>query len=287
MARSESIFIPVADDRRLHVRRVGSGQPPCVFIHGFADGGYVWDGFIRSSLSTQTMLTVDLPGHGDSSWCAHGSYEVGQIVADLETVVDAFDLQRFVLVGHSLGGNLALRLSARLQERVVGLVVVDTAPRPSAQARAYLLNELAESAMCYETVEQFVAWVQARRPMVSPKLIQHIAAHALRANDDGRFEFKADPKLGQLISGNDETELWPIIRQVRCPALIVRGAQSGVLSPEAAEQVVRELRSARLSVVAGAGHSVMFDNPAGFRDAVAPFIKSFAAASPARAMQLV
>lgn len=282
MARSESIFIPLADDRQLHVRRVGSGQLPCVFIHGFADGGYVWDGFIRSSLSTQTMLTVDLPGHGDSSWSAHGSYEVGQIVTDLVAMVDAFDLQRFVLIGHSLGGNLALRLSARLQERVAGLVVVDTAPRPSTQARTYLLSELAESATRYDSVEQFAAWVQARRPMVSPKLIQHIAGHALRATDDGRFEFKADPRLGQLISGNDETELWPIIRQVRCPALIVRGAQSGVLAPEAAEQMVRELRSARLSVVAGAGHSVMFDNPAGFRDAVAPFVKSFAATNSVR-----
>ena len=68
-------------------------------------------------------------------------------------------------------------------------------------------------------------------------------------------------------------EQWEALRRVPCPTLVVRGAASDVFSPDTAEKMVEEvLRQGRLAVVAQAGHSVMTDNPEGFRDAVTSFV---------------
>src|SRR5262249_30902965 len=70
----------------------------------------------------------------------------------------------------------------------------------------------------------------------------------------------------------DFERLWEQVRQIRCPALLVRGAKSAILTPEAAARFVRELPGCALAEVPGAGHSVMGDNPSGFLAAVRPFL---------------
>ena len=69
--------------------------------------------------------------------------------------------------------------------------------------------------------------------------------------------------------------MWDALAALPCPALVVRGAASDILSPETADRMVDEvLKNGRLAVVAQAGHSVMTDNPRGFNDAVASFVLS-------------
>jgi pimeloyl-ACP methyl ester carboxylesterase len=276
MARSESSRVAMVDGGSIQVRSVGSDDVACLFVHGFADGAYVWDSCIRAAMSTQRMVTMDLRGHGDSSWIGSGRYSAQRLTDDILAVADALGLQRFVLIGHSLGGAIALRLSARVPERIAGIVVVDTAPTPADKARAHLLKELKDSIRPYRSVADYEDRLRSLRPLLSPRLVRHIAEHSLRASNPGVFEFKADPRLDDLLAGNEDgSELWKALRQLACPALIVRGALSGILSQETAEQMAREARNARLQVVDDAGHSVMLDNPAGFNAAVSPFLKSF------------
>jgi pimeloyl-ACP methyl ester carboxylesterase len=70
-----------------------------------------------------------------------------------------------------------------------------------------------------------------------------------------------------------QKQLWEALARIESPTLVVRGAASDILSPEVADRMVDEvLRNGRLAVVGQAGHSVMTDNPEGFRDAVAGFV---------------
>jgi pimeloyl-ACP methyl ester carboxylesterase len=114
-----------------------------------------------------------------------------------------------------------------------------------------------------------------------------MARHGLRRRDDGRFELKMDPALrgglGAPESSADadarerETTaaLWEALARIECPTLVVRGAASDILSPEVADRMVEDvLKNGRLAVVGRAGHSVMTDNPEGFRDAVNDFVLS-------------
>jgi pimeloyl-ACP methyl ester carboxylesterase len=112
-----------------------------------------------------------------------------------------------------------------------------------------------------------------------------MARFGLRRREDGRYELKMDPALRGAMggAGRDDPDRqeemrkaqWDALAQVPCPTLVVRGAASDILSPEIADRMVDEvLQQGRLAIVPQAGHSVMTDNPDGFRDAVSAFVLS-------------
>ena len=91
--------------------------------------------------------------------------------------------------------------------------------------------------------------------------------HAMRQGADGRWTYKFDPTIGSGGLQTDFERLWEQVRQIRCPTLLVRGAESAILSAEGAERFARELPGAERAEVPGAGHSVR-GQPAGFLAAV-------------------
>jgi pimeloyl-ACP methyl ester carboxylesterase len=109
-----------------------------------------------------------------------------------------------------------------------------------------------------------------------------MALHGLRRREDGRFVPKLDPVLrgagrGRTAQVSSEADLaraqWEALARIPCPTLVVRGAASDVLSADVAERMAEQvLPKGSLAVVPRAGHSVMTDNPDGFRDAVAGFV---------------
>lgn len=276
MPQIESWLIPLPDGRHVRVRDHGEGQGlPCVFIHGFAEGAHVWDPFLlcATALTGHRLISIDLPGHGESSWAGPAGYDRHRLVADLLHVVERLGLHRLILVGHSLGGNLAMRMAAQLRERVAGLIVVDTAPRPSALARKLLLQELSSSLKAYASVADYIQHVLPSRPLAQEKTLRYLAVHALRQQAEGGLVLKVDPRISELLMQDDIDDLWPVVDGLRCSALVVRGGMSGVLSLAAAQELATRLRAADLKVVPGAGHAVMLDRPFAFRDAILPFVQ--------------
>jgi pimeloyl-ACP methyl ester carboxylesterase len=274
--RGRSSFITCPDGRSIHVQEHASGEGlPCLFIHGFADGGYVWNPFIAStSFKNNRLLTLDLPGHGQSSWLTQDRYERDALVADIIHVIDSLGLPKLVIVGHSLGGNLALRVTQQLGNRVVGVVAIDTPLRPSPVARKHLLAELAKFARPYASVDEYIGQLSLHRPLMASAMVRYVAVNALHSTGPGVFHLKLDPRVADLLLSHDGDDLEPIVRAIECPSLVVRGAISGVLSQFVAEELTRQMPRARLEIVPGAGHSVMLDNIFGFRKSIQPFLEN-------------
>jgi pimeloyl-ACP methyl ester carboxylesterase len=89
----------------------------------------------------------------------------------------------------------------------------------------------------------------------------------------GSFSSAETPEQAALREKEAEQAQWDALARVPCPTLVVRGAASDILSPDVADRMVDDvLQKGRLAVVPRAGHSVMTDNPDGFRDAVADFV---------------
>jgi len=121
-------------------------------------------------------------------------------------------------------------------------------------------------------------------PAASPSAIARMARHELRQREDGRWVRKLDrafhagwlqldPQEQLPLEAESRRQLWQALAKVSCPALVVRGAASDVLSPEVAERMAEEVLSdGRLALVPQAGHSVMTDNPVGFAAAVSDFV---------------
>jgi pimeloyl-ACP methyl ester carboxylesterase len=261
-----------ADGVRLRVREWGAGCDACVLIHGFGEGGYVWNRFAPSIARLFRTLAVDLRGHGESSWDPTGRYCVERHVADVLDVIEVLRLKRFVMIGHSLGGDIAIRITAARPRTVIGLVVVDFGPDPIPEGSARVRSDFNESMRTWDSLAEYVSWLQERRPLIDLGMIHDLASGALRATSDGGFRPKCDPALGKEDTFEDRTETWRLLEGILSPVLVVRGIGSAVLSDNIARQMSKVLRNGRMRIVDCAGHAVMSDNPNGFVEALSPFL---------------
>lgn len=111
----------------LHVLDEGDG-PAMLFVHGWLNDASVWSGVIADLATDHRCLAVDLRGHGASAATGPGSYGRDVVLGDLRRVLDDRDIPSAVLVGHSLGGYLALALAIEDPDRVDGLGLIAAGP---------------------------------------------------------------------------------------------------------------------------------------------------------------
>ena len=109
------------------------GLPPMVLLHGFSAHAHYWDGFAAKMRDNFHVYALDQRGHGDSEWAT--DYGPETMPADFASFVDQLGLDRFVLLGHSMGGGVAFRYAASHPERIENLIIVDSSlPSPDRPA---------------------------------------------------------------------------------------------------------------------------------------------------------
>jgi pimeloyl-ACP methyl ester carboxylesterase len=275
--------IPTPDGLRLNVRVHGHGPCRLLFIHGFGDGGFVWDPIVRK-LGPVATAALDLRGHGDSQWDPLQCYSVNDHVEDASEVFEALRLDDTVLVGHSLGAEVALWLAVRFAKRVKGLALVDWGPEPNFQSMELVRSQFSGQQRQYASIHEYAAVLAERLPLADRTVLLSYATHALKVTDRGTLELKCDPGLALPSPNPDPAALRACLASVGRPILMVRGAISGVLPDRVARRVVAQTPACQLRVVRNAGHAVLLDNPAGLSDALGEFLRSLEfAAEPRRA----
>lgn len=265
------------DDMTLHYQEWGdAGSPPVLMLHGFGLSGHMFDEFATRVASRYHLFAVDQRGHGDSSWAEDGDYSRDSFVADVEAVRAKLGLDEFILVGHSMGGLNAVTYAAEHPERVRALVLVDVGPEAAKEG----VDNIARFTRGPDNLEfeQFVEMAHRFNPRRDIENIRERMRTRLKPTDDGKWTWKFDKRFREggdglrVGSQMSADETWQIFRSVSAPTLLVRGAESDVLTPEVAERAVREMPRARLEVVPNAGHSVPGDNPDGFTRVVEGFL---------------
>lgn len=120
----------------LTVEDQGKGGLPVVFVHSFAGSSSHWAAQLDHLRQGRRAIAFDLRAHGESAPSARGDYAVRSFADDIAAVVDALGLERFVLVGHSLGGAAGIAYAGTHPDRVAGLLLVGAPGRmPEAQSR--------------------------------------------------------------------------------------------------------------------------------------------------------
>jgi pimeloyl-ACP methyl ester carboxylesterase len=280
-----SIRVPGAHGLSLHALEWSHEGVPLLFVHGFGNEAHVWDDVAPPFAPYYRTLALDLRGHGDSDRDPEGRYDYDAHVADLEAATAALGIGRLVLVGHSLGGRVAMRFAGRHPERMAGLVIVDSGPELDARGTVRIQLDVTRGgeAPSFGSETEYRALLARNYPAARPEVLTRMARHGLRRRPDGRLEPKLDPGWFRLRQAASEQaarerearltrELWEALARVPCPTLVLRGAASDVLSAEVAERMEEALAHGRLVVVPRAGHSVMVDNPEGCREALAGFV---------------
>jgi pimeloyl-ACP methyl ester carboxylesterase len=259
---------------------------PLLFLHGFGNEAHIWDDFAPVVAPYYRTLALDHRGHGDSAWDPELRYEHETMADDVEAVTTALGIDRLGLIGHSLGGLVATLFAGRHPQRLAGLVLVDIGPEVDPRGQLRIRQDVEENvAPGFGSIEEYARVLSLAYPAGQAEALLRMARFGLRRREDGRYELKMDPALRSAMGGDARDDpdrqaemvkaQWDALAQIPCPTLVVRGAASDILSPETADRMVDEvLQQGRLAVVPQAGHSVMTDNPGGFRDAVSAFVLS-------------
>jgi pimeloyl-ACP methyl ester carboxylesterase len=247
-----------------------AGCPPLLLLHGGAQTAHSWDEVAPDLARDHHVLALDQRGHGDSDWAPGGAYGREDFVGDVRAFLDDRGWDAATLIALSLGGLNAIAFAATHPARTRGLVVVDVAPTVERAGTDAIRRQMAVSE--FASFDEAVERAHAFNPRRTLENLRERLRHALRQRADGTWTYKFDPGIGAAGVDRAVDALWTDVRRLRCPTLLVRGAESPILARETADRFVRELSGAAVAEVPGAGHSVMGDNPAGFLAAVRPFL---------------
>jgi pimeloyl-ACP methyl ester carboxylesterase len=269
VARSERFTTPALDGVRLHA--IHHGDPALrklVLLHGGGANAHWWDGVAPALAAGRFhVVALDFRGHGDSD---RPEPRPGAFQRDLAALLEHLGAPDAALVGHSMGGHVALVHAARHggARRPRALVVVDVARGAGPKTRRLMRLALA-ARRTYRSREDAIARFRFLPPApgAPEALRERIAAASVGEEPDGRFGFKFDPRWFV-----QPPEPGPELAHVATPTLVVRGAGSPLLSHEGALELVGEIRGARLVEIEGAEHNVHLEQPERFVAAVLPFL---------------
>lgn len=235
--------------------------PPLVLLHGGSAHARWWD-FVAAELSpAHRVIALDLRGHGDSSRVEPASYLVEDYVADLEAFVAELRLGPFVLVGHSLGGYVALSFAAgSAASELRGVVAVDTRPFVGDGNNDFWARLRGLAHPRYRDLDDVCRRFRPipRGTRARPEVISHVATLGVRTTHDGYLEPKFHrPALGPL----PYADLTPRLERIECPVLLARGAESAFVTPEMTRRMAERCRSATIVEIEQAEHHVLLDQP--------------------------
>lgn len=247
-----------------------SGAPPLVVAHGLYGAGRNWGALSKAFAHRRETFAVDLRGHGDSPRAYPLDYPA--MAADLADFVAREAGGEADLLGHSMGGKVAMTLALTQPERIRRLIVADVAPR------SYENPQQAEYA---RSVLALDLGALTRRSEMDAVLAQTIPEAAVRAfllsnlTGDSKTGWRWRADFAGLLKAMPEILVWRTPERARPfagEALFLTGGESNYLRREDHETILKLFPKARFQVLEGAGHWLHADQPTAFREAVEAFL---------------
>ena len=251
--------------------------PPMLLLHGFSGHAHTWDTFARAMCDQFHVLALDHRGHGESGWAKDGAYTVDDHARDVGAFHERLGLGPVVLIGLSMGGRNAITFTSLHPGQVEKLVIVDIGPDIDPRGAERVRRTAAEAPEEFASVDEAVAYLRRSAPLVSAAsdaALRHRVEHGVKQLPNGRYTWKYDRVLRdqRRKGGTPLVDLWPAVRQINAPTLILRGSESDVFAPETAKRMEELIPASRFVEIPGAGHSIPADAPAAFERAVREFL---------------
>jgi pimeloyl-ACP methyl ester carboxylesterase len=244
-----------------------AGAPPLVCVHGYTGSADAFNGFARHFRDRFHIVALDVRGHGESAWSPRGAYTYHDQAGDLAAFADQIGLGQFILLGTSMGGIIAMTYAMEHSKRLRALVLNDVGPDVE-QGSQRITQMVGSRPDLFTTLDNAMAYRREASPIVAGRDAadqRELALGVLRQRPDGKWGWKMDPAyIRQRVERGAPVRpnLWPALLQLACPALVVWGTASDVLSEAQAQRMVETLPNGKLLPVPGVGHAPSLVEPA-------------------------
>jgi len=243
-----------------------TNRPKVILIHGVRDHCRTWDTIARSLSENFHVIAPDLRGHGDSDPAPGHNYRYTDYLFDIFNLVITLGLEKFSLVGHSMGGAIANLFAGVFREYVDSVVAIEgigiwknpnTPEKISERIKfwAKTVNELdGKKKRRYTTIDEAAERMASENPGIPSDLVRHLSEYGCKKNIDGTFSWKYHQGVRNFsLVGLSEVEIKEIWAEIRCPILLLN-ADNGLPFRCGQNGTLRHFRGAQLETIAGAGH---------------------------------
>ncbi len=239
-----------------------AGNPRvAICVHGLARNGRDFDVLAEALSPTHRVLAVDMPGRGDSEWLADANdYGFPTYLTTLTALIARSGADAVDWIGTSMGGLLGMAMAAQPGSPIARLVVNDVGPVIEAEALARIATYLGLDPTFASLAEgeRYIRTVSAPFGALTDEQWRHLTASNVRQRADGRWGLAYDPGIAvPFRAAPAPSDLWVLWDAIRCPTLLLRGAESDLLS--AATAAAMRGRGPRPAVIEfpGVGHAPM------------------------------
>jgi len=253
---------------QLYFKDIGEGTP-MVFLHGFPLDHTIWDPIVPLLKTHARLILPDLRGHGHSP-ATPGIYDMRLLADDVLFLLDTLGIERVTLVGHSMGGYVALAFARAYPNRLSGLGFISThaaADNPELRAtRLKLARKVARSGV------GFLATEMAARLTCHQELIEPLRELMTKTSKEGVIG-----ALKGMANRPDSTEC---LTNIVVPAVVIAGTEDGIIPLERAQTMTQLLGRAWLVEVPQAAHLPMMESPVIVAQAMRELIQAVAGYQP-------
>ena len=288
MIEPHSATLVVQGSRR-HVCTWGDPDAPgLLLVHGLLDHARNWDWVASQLCDRYYVIAPDLRGHGDSDWTGPASYALANHVMDLADIMIALELTDIRLIGHSLGGQLALRLAACYPERIAALCVIEGIELPIVReqrslSEAYPLRlrrwiagqqeNRGRLPRVYGSLAEAETRMKEHNAGIDAGTIAHLVRHGVTRQARGGFCWKYDDACRQRAPEDARgLDLDDILSAIRCPTMLAYGEASWIPVPPA-ERLAR-IADHRVITFPGASHWLHHQKRDAFMAALDAFLQT-------------
>ena len=279
LADDDSQFIEI-NWQKVHVKKMGQGEPVFLLLHGFASSLYSWNAVMEPLSKQGTVIAFDRTGFGLSerpiNWQGQNPYSAETQVELAVGLLDHFGVEKAILVGNSAGGTLAMQTALAYPERVSAMVLVDPAVYNGGGAPQW--------------VQPILATPQMRRlgPLISRQILKrgqnliklawyNPAKLSPETLDEYQKPFRVenwDKGLWEFTLASQPTGLIDRLNELTLPTLVITGDHDRIVPTKDSIKLASELPNATLEVISDAGHVPHEEQPQRFLEIVTSYLST-------------
>ncbi|WP_213772732.1 alpha/beta hydrolase [Bradyrhizobium sp. dw_78] len=246
---------------RIHVEERGSGDLPLVFLHYWGGSSRTWSHVAEILSKFHRTFATDHRGWGESDAPPSG-YGLTDLAADAQGVIDALNLQHYVLVGHSMGGKVAQLMASRQPSGLDGLVLVAPSPPQPMSMSAEAREMMAKAYATREAVEITIDKVLTAKPLSAADRKQ-VIEDSLRGSPQAKAAWPRATSLEDIANE---------VTAITAPTLVIAGEEDRVDSVDLLKaELLSRVPHAVLRVLPATGHLSMLESPEELAQIIADF----------------